>query len=136
MHFSKGCEEKCVADKTNAITFFDEGHPEYRRLYRRAQVHLPTGSALGRWEDGNSKNLPMDMFTKDANEKISTYCYFTQAADLIAYAVFLKIKGEYNQLTDWQSKHGFNQLYESIPKSKINLKASNVVPRDGIVRLK
>ena len=42
----------CVAEKTNAITFFDEGHPEYRKLYRMAQVYLPTGSALGGWSNG------------------------------------------------------------------------------------
>lgn len=127
---------KCVADQTNAITFFDEGHPEYRRLYRMAQVYLPTGSALGGWRgSGSSKNMPMEMFTKDANEKNSKHCFFTQTADLIAYAAFLKIKMEHGQLTDWQEKYGFHQLYESLPRRKINTRASNVRPRDGIVRL-
>jgi hypothetical protein len=66
---------KSLADQTNAIAFFDQGHPEYRRLYRMAQVYLPTGSSIGRWPGGPTANMPMDMFTKDANEKNSKYCY-------------------------------------------------------------
>jgi hypothetical protein len=61
---------KCVNDKTNAMTFFDQGHPEYRKLYRKAQVFLPTGSSVGAWMSGDqSKNLPLDMFIEDGNEK-------------------------------------------------------------------
>jgi Protein of unknown function (DUF3800) len=85
---------KAVADKTNAIVFFDQDHPEYRRLYRMAQVRLPTGSVIGQWANGTTKNMPMDMFTKDGNEKNSKDCYFTQAADLIAYAAFLKRRAQ------------------------------------------
>ena len=80
--------------------------------------------------------MPMDMFTKDANEKISKHCYFTQAADLIAYAAFLKIKGEHGQLTAWQSQYRFNEIYNSIPNGKLNINVSRQPPRDGIVRLK
>jgi uncharacterized protein DUF3800 len=127
---------KSVADRTNAIAFFDQGHPEYRRLYRMAQVHLPTGSSIGQWASGTTKNMPMDMFTKDANEKNSKHCYFTQAADLIAYAAFLKIKGEHNELTDCQKTHAMNDLYDNLPRVKVNTKASMSPPRDGIVRLK
>lgn len=126
---------KCIADRTNAITFFDQGHPEYRRLYRMAQVHLPTGSAVGRWPTGATANMPMDMFTKDGNDKDSKHCYFTQTADLIAYAAFLKIKGERGELTDWQAAYGMNVLYDDIPRAKINTKVSSASPRDGIVRL-
>jgi hypothetical protein len=128
---------KCIADHTNGITFFDQGHPEYRRLYRMAQTYLPTGSQLGSWGDGHAtKSMPMDMFTKDANEKISKHCFFTQAADLVAYAAFLKIKGENQQLTIWQAQNALGQLYDYIPRSKVNTKASNYPPKDGIVRLK
>ncbi|MBV9115372.1 MAG: DUF3800 domain-containing protein [Hyphomicrobiales bacterium] len=127
----------CIDNKTNAIAFFDQGHPEYRRLYRMAQVYLPTGSALGGWPKGvSSVNLPMDMFTKDANEKNSKNCYFTQAADLIAYAAFMKIKGEHDQLTEWQMAQQMNEIYDAIPLAKRNLKASAATPRDAIVRLK
>lgn len=127
---------QCVANRTNAITFFDQGHPEYRTLYRQAQVYLPTGSALGGWMGGLSKNLPLDMFTKDANEKNSKHCYFTQATDLIAYAAFLKLKGEQKKLLDWQDARKLNTLYDEIPIAKINTKVSFIPPRDGIVRLK
>ncbi len=85
------------------MTFFDQGHQEYRQLYRMAQVHLPTGSMLGSWGAKATKNMPLDMFVKDANEKNSKYCFFTQVADIIAYAAFLKIKGERNELADWQA---------------------------------
>lgn len=127
---------QCDAMRTNAVTFFDQGHPEYRRLYRMAQVHLPTGSSRGGWSSGPSKNMPMDMFTKDANEKNSRYCYFTQAVDLIAYSAFLKLKAETASLTDWQKELGCADLYDSIEKKRINLKVTNQPPQDGIVRLR
>jgi hypothetical protein len=123
---------QCHANNTNAITFFDEGHPEYRHLYRRAQVYLPTGSAYGT----GTVNLPLDMFTKDANEKRSEHCHFTQMADIIAYAAFLKIKHEAGTLTDWQKAYNLGTLYDEIPRKAINLRVSNVAPRDGILRLK
>jgi hypothetical protein len=129
--------KKCLADNTNGLAFFDQGHPEYRRLYRMAQTYLPTGSQMGTWDGGKStKSLPMDMFTKDANEKNSKHCFFTQAADLTAYAAFLKIKGEKQQLTIWQAQNALGQLYDYIPRAKINMKVSNYAPKDGIVRLK
>lgn len=124
----------CIANQTNAFVFFDQGHPEYRRLYRMAQVYLPTGSSLGGWKGGRSANLPLDMFVKDGNEKNSALCYFTQCADLVAYAAFLKMKGEDGRLTTWQAAHSFETLFSSIPLVKIN---QNVSPsRDGIVRLR
>jgi len=95
--------QQCVARNANAIVFFDEGHPEYRKLYRKAQIFLPTGSMFGGWTSGLlSRNLPLDMFTKDGNDKASRHCHFTQTADLVAYAAFLKIKSEQGQLTNWQ----------------------------------
>lgn len=124
---------QCVFNRTNALVFFDQGHPEYRKLYRMAQVYLPTGSSLGGWIGGRSRNLPLDMFVKDGNEKNSEFCYFTQAADLIAYAVFLKMKGEDGSLTDWQMEHNAATFYDHIPKRHINLLVSP--SRDGIVRI-
>ena len=35
-----------VSRDTNGLVFFDEGHDEYRKFYRRAQVYLPTGSRV------------------------------------------------------------------------------------------
>jgi Protein of unknown function (DUF3800) len=122
---------------TNAIVFFDEGHPEYRKLYRQAQVYLPTGSILGQWASGLlSKNLPLDMFTKDGNDKPSRHCQFTQTADLVAYAAFLKIKAEQKQLTDWQAKYKLGTLYDELPQAIRNTAAQKKKPRDAIVRLK
>jgi uncharacterized protein DUF3800 len=96
---------QCNARDTNGFVFFDEGHDEYRRLYRRAQRYLPTGSrvaGLG-WGGGQpTANYPLDMFTKDGNSKQSHHCHFTQLADLIAYSAFLKVKAERNESTDWQ----------------------------------
>jgi len=125
---------KCSVDNVNAITFFDQGHPEYRTLYRMAQVYLPTGSALGGWPSGKTRNMPLDMFTKDGNEKNSKHCYFTQSADLIAYAAFMKIKGEHGGLTPWQDQF-FRNCYDSIPAEMLNTRVSRAGPRDGIVRL-
>jgi hypothetical protein len=127
---------KASIDKVNALTFFDQGHQEYRRLYRMAQVHLPTGSMLGSWSGAATKNMPLDMFVKDANEKDSKHCFFTQAADLIAYAAFLKIKHERNELIEWQATYKLGTLYDEIPKKLLNTRASFAWPRDAIVRLK
>lgn len=123
---------RCARTHVNAITFFDQGHPEYRRLYRRAQVHLPTGSIFGR---SQSRNLPLSMFTKDANEKDSKHCYFTQVADLVAYAAFLKVKSEQGQLKDWQKQYRWDNVYDEIPRSALNSKATGKAPKDAIVRM-
>lgn len=119
----------------NAIVFFDAGHPEYRKLYRKAQKYLPTGSALGGWRDGQfSMSMPLDMFTKDANEKNSKHCHFTQLADLVAYAAFLKVKGERAMLAPWQIQYSLGNLYDSLPTDLVNHRATRQFP-DGIVRL-
>lgn len=126
---------QCVARDTNAIVFFDEGHPEYRKLYRKAQVYLQTGSRLGAWNNGRStQNLPLDMFFKDGNEKSSKHCFFTQAADLVAYAAFLKRKHEVGELTDWQKAYNLGTLYDELPAANRNLRVQGRAPRDGIVR--
>lgn len=126
---------QCVSRKVNAIVFFDEGHPEYRKLYRRSQIYLPTGSMFGGWGSTFSRNLPLDMFTKDANEKQSKHCYFTQLADLIAYAAFQKIKHERGLLMEWQIRCAQQTLYDAIPAAVVNSRVTNKAPRDGIVRI-
>jgi hypothetical protein len=121
--------------QVNAMTFFDQGHPEYRKLYRQAQVYLPTGSnKSGGWDEGRTtKSLPLDMFFKDANEKNSKNCHFTQIADLVAYAAFLKIKSEKGELEPWQAQYKLGTLFDEIPRSCLNLNVS--ATRDGIKRL-
>jgi hypothetical protein len=126
---------QCRARDTNAIVFFDEGHPEYRRLYRQAQVYLPTGSRFGGWAGGATRNLQMDMFTKDANDKNSKHCFFTQAADLIAFSALLKVRHEHGELEPWQAQYNLGNLFDSVPQRLLNLRASAKLPRDGIVRL-
>ncbi len=129
--------KQCIVRDVNAFVFFDQGHPEYRKLYRQAQVYLPTGSSYGQWHTGHhSQNMPLDMFIKDANEKDSKHCFFTQLTDLIAYSVFLKIKSENNLLSDWQAQYSYGNIYDSIPLRYKNTRASGSSPRDGIVRLK
>lgn len=127
----KQCEHRNV----NAIVFFDQGHPEYRSLYRKAQIYLPTGSHIGAWQEGKAtRNLPLDMFFKDGNEKSSKHCFFTQVADLVAYAAFLKRKHEVRELTDWQAQYNLGTLYDEIPPENVNSRVSFRSPRDGIVR--
>jgi hypothetical protein len=126
---------QCLARDVNAFVFFDQGHPEYRRLYRQAQDYLATGSSHGGWGGAATRNMPLDMFLKDANEKNSKHCYFTQLADLIAFAALLKIRSERNSLAPWQADLNYGNIYDSIPTRYINTQASNTPPRDGIVRL-
>jgi hypothetical protein len=127
----------CEANNTNGVVFFDQGHPEYRRLYRRAQVFLPTGSAMGTWQDGQlTKNLPLTCSQKMPMKRTRPIAIFTQTADMVAYAAFLKIKAENDGLTDWQKAFELGSLYDHLPRDRVNTKVSNEAPRDGIVRLK
>ncbi len=126
---------QCQSKKVNGIVFFDQGHPEYRKMYRKAQVHLPTGSQYGGWHNGsNTRNLPLDMFTKDGNEKDSKNCLFTQLADLIAYSAFLKVKHENSALESWQEYYQAYDIYDRLNPAYVNTKAQNCWPKDGIVR--
>jgi hypothetical protein len=122
---------KCSKSKVAALAFFDQGHDEYRTLYRKAQVYLPTGSMY----ESKTRNIPLDMFIEDANTKNSKHCWFTQAADLIAYAAFLKVKAARKELTDWQVENDLGNLYSFIPIEKINSRVSYAPPRDGILRM-
>ena|SRR2546423_11470969 len=136
MRSSKECAANAKHD-TQMDVFFDEGHEEYRKLYRQAQVFLPTGSSIqgAGWGAGQTtRNLPLDMFTKDANNKISKHCHFTQLADLIAYAAFLKMKSAINGLTEWQARYNLVNVYDALPSLKVNHRAATRHP-DGIVRL-
>lgn len=117
-----------VARFVNGMVFFDEGHPEYRSLYRRAMVNLPTGSMFG----FGTRNLPLDMFVEDGNEKNSKHCLFTQLADLISYAALSKVRFERGLMDAAQRALSLQTLYDGVPDGIKNLKAGG---RDGIVRI-
>lgn len=118
---------QCYARRVNAMAFFDQGHPEYRALFRRAMVNLPTGSRYG-----EERNLPLDMFVKDGNEKNSKYCLFTQLADLISYAALARLRYEAGSLDPVQEANSLHTLYEGVPNEMKNLRAGG---SDGIVRI-
>ena len=125
----------CLTADRLGLVFFDQGHGEYRKLYRKARVYLPTGSNRGDWGKGTvSKNLPLDNFTKDANIKESEHCFFIQLADLISHAAFLKVKTEQKTLTPWQEHLDVGTLYDVIPTRVLNTKSTRKDPQ-GIVRL-
>lgn len=125
----------CSKQERTGLVFFDEGHGEYRKLFRRAQVHLPTGSSRGGWESGEfSKNLPLDNFTKDGNTKDSRYSHYIQLADLVSYAAFLKRRAEINTLSTWQKDLDLGKIYDAIPMRVLNTKANMRDPQ-GFVRL-
>jgi len=118
---------QCRSRNVNAMTFFDEGHPEYRELYRKAQFHLPSGT-----RGGETINRPMDMFVKDGNMKDSKFCKFTQIADLISYAALQKLRVERGD--DPAPLGRAPTYYDALPRSVINTRVSTD-PADGIVRL-
>ncbi len=128
-------QKAVVASNKNAMIFFDEGHGEYRKLYRKARVFLPTGSSQGAWASGKpAKNVPLDRFTKDANIKESQHSLFVQIADLVSYSLLQRIKKEKGCLSEWQKDLSVGDLYACIPRKVLNLRASRSDP-DGIVRL-
>lgn len=119
------------------MVFFDEGHGEYRTLYRKARVYLPTGSALGVWSGGQrTRSLPLDNFTKDANIKQSAHCFFTQLADLLSFAVLAKRRFELGLLSATHQELGVHTLYDAVPAAVLNLRAAAAKdPVRGIVRI-
>lgn len=125
----------CAKTHRQGLVFFDEGHGEYRKLYRKARKFLPTGSLYGQWNgQGASRNIPLDNFTKDANIKESEHSFFIQLADILGYSLFLKRKKEIGALTDWQAEKDVGTLYDAVPLRALNTRASTRDPQ-GIVRL-
>ncbi|WP_315723195.1 MULTISPECIES: DUF3800 domain-containing protein [unclassified Bradyrhizobium] len=122
----------CHYRSVNGMIFFDDGHPSYIRLYRMAQKYLPTGSMLGGWGSQKTKNLPLSMFPKDANLKISSLSYFIQIADLVSYAVRLKLEEERKALAAKRVGRGHHLVYDSIPRTQLNT-AATMKRRDAIV---
>lgn len=121
-------------ENKNGLIFFDDGHDEYRLLYRKARKILETGSAFGTWEDGQrTKNLPLDMFTKDGNTKVSRISQLIQMADLVAYAATVKLRAEAGTMIPWQAAHAFDSLYDELPAAVLNTRVST--SGDGIKRL-
>jgi Protein of unknown function (DUF3800) len=123
----------CQYTNVNGMLFFDEGHKSYIRLYRMAQKYLPTGSRFGRWENGKpTRNLPLSMFPKDGNMKNSDLSYFVQIADLVCYAVRLKLEHERGDLAVKRARRDHHFIYDFIPKAQLNTLATFKRP-DAIV---
>jgi hypothetical protein len=123
----------CYRNEVNGMIFFDEGHSSYIRLYRMAQKYLPTGSKFGGWKDGKlTRNLPLSMFPKDANMKISDLCYFTQIADLVAYSVRLKLEKERGMLSEKRVGRKHHLIYDQVPRKQLYTLATAKRP-DAIV---
>lgn len=122
--------------KRAGMIYFDEGHGEYRKLYRKARIYLPTGSARGSWSDGRAaKNLPLNNFVGDANIRESEHCHFTQVADLVSFAALNLRRDERGTLSKESKVLGVHQLYDAIPVEALNRKAAGNDTTRGIVRL-
>jgi hypothetical protein len=117
-------------ERTNGMLFFDEGHEEYNRYYRKACKYLPTGSMF----DGATRNLPLSMFVKDGNFKKSHLSLFVQMADLVSYAALQKLRAELGFLDAKRKERKHHELYDLIPRRTINLKATTK-REDGLVVL-
>lgn len=116
---------QCDKNGVNGLLFFDEGHKSYIKNYRRAQKWMPTGSQVGWWERGKAtKNMPLDMFPKDANTKSSELSYFLQIADLVAYAARVKLENERGNLQKKRIEREHHKVYDAMPKTVINLRVT------------
>ena len=121
------CDDR--GENRNGMLFFDEGHDEYVRYFRRACTYLPTGSV-----SGATRNLPLSMFTEDGNFKKSQFSYFVQIADIISYAVLQKMRFETGVLNARRVQRGHHELYDKLPTMTINLAVTRS-RRDGILVL-
>lgn len=129
-------QRKCEFDRRAAMIFFDEGQGEYRRLFRKAKKHLPTGSMQGARADGaSSKSMPLTNVLKDANFKDSKQSLFIQVADLVAYATLQKLRSEFGRLSDREAALHVHLLHDQIPRRVLNTRVETL-GRDGIKRLK
>lgn len=128
-------ERQNQAARQRSIIFFDEGHGEYRSLFRKACVHLPTGSRLGRWDTGqHSRNIPMITTIEDANFKDSKTSHFIQIADMVAYATLLKARHEGSGLSEREHRNQLHRMHDAIPRNVLNTRVKTG-GSDGIVRL-
>ncbi len=128
--------QRACADQVSAFVFCDEGHAEYRKLYRRACVHLPTGSSQGAWDGGEkARNMPLVCALKDLNFKESRSSHFIQIADLVAYATLLKRRAERSVLSEKEKGLGFGAIHDLIPRRVLNARVDRN-SKDGIKRLK
>jgi hypothetical protein len=113
--------KKCDSDSIHGMIFFDEGHNEYIRFFRRASKYLPTGSRFGGWRGGKATiNRPLNMFLKDANIKASQFSLFVQIADFTCHAALQKLRYEKNLLPAERIAHGHQNLYDAIPGATLN----------------
>jgi hypothetical protein len=117
---------KCKKENRNGLIFFDNGHMEYIGFYRRACKYLPTGSRFGSWSGMTTKNLPLEMFLKDANQKVSEFSLFLQIADLVCHTAHLKLKGERSLLTAKQQRYRRGELYDAIAAGCVNTDATRL----------
>jgi len=128
-------QRHCTTVDRAALMFFDEGHEEYRTLFRRARVYLPTGSRVGAWQGGAaSRNVPFATAIKDANFKDSRRSHFVQMADLVAYATLLKLKAEAGTFSPREVRLGAGSLHDSLPRRVLNVRVATG-GTDGIKRL-
>jgi len=74
------------------------------------------------------------LFQHPANIKESEHSFFIQLADIVSYAALMKVKGEMGRLTPWQEATSLASLYDTIPVTVLNTRASYRDPL-GIVRL-
>ncbi|RNJ64161.1 MAG: hypothetical protein EDM03_07435 [Porphyrobacter sp. IPPAS B-1204] len=125
---------KQCGNHTNGIMFFDDGHPEYIHHYRQATRYMPTGSSMGGWGDGATRNMPLDMFPKDANLKASDKSLFVQIADLAVVTARLKLHQERNELRAKRVRQGHHLLYDQFAKNVRNTAATGK-RSDGIVAI-
>jgi hypothetical protein len=129
-------QRHCESERVSALVFTDEGHAEYRTIYRRACKFMLTGSNQGQWpEGGRSRNMPLSCAFKDLNFKKSETSHFVQIADLVAYATLLKMRSEANSLSDKERNLGFGSIHDHIPRRVLNA-AVDRQTTDGIKRLR
>lgn len=114
-------ERQLTSKNRFGLIFFDEGHAEYRTLFRKACAYLPTGSRLGQWASGaTTKNIPFAHAIKDANFKDSKQSHFIQIADLVAYATLLKAKKLAGALSPREATLGLGDIHDHIPRQILN----------------
>jgi len=118
------------AAEAQSILICDAGkEKKSRRITRRLMRFNPVPSAFGQWRTGErAKNIPITTIIEDPFFRDSSYSYFIQAVDFVAFALLKKEE----RPTPHVKKYGLHKMFDIL--EPILCKEAHRADPQGIVR--